>query len=181
MKLITLLTTLITLLFSSVGYSEKVDSVDYAKEFNNLIDGMYEVESWFDGKKTHTPPFVSGRWVFYKGKIMSTIHNRIDSNNVKSSVRWGYGFFEDNTFNYSYPESINIKGTNSHSRINDIPLFSGLRKFKVKKTKNGFLMTANNATQTWEITENGMVYTDEKWGDEEIFVQRKWKRITPLN
>ena len=25
-------------------------------------------------------------------------------------------------------------------------------------------MTANNATQTWEITENGMVYTDEKWG-----------------
>ena len=92
-----------------------------------------------------------------------------------------YGFFKDNTFNYSYPESINIKGTNSHSRINDIPLFSGLRKFKVKKTKNGFLMTANNATQTWEITENGMVYTDEKWGDEEIFVQRKWKRITPLN
>ena len=57
MKLITLLTTLIiTLVFSSVGYSEKVDSVDYAKEFNNLIDGMYEVESWFDGKKTHTPP-----------------------------------------------------------------------------------------------------------------------------
>ena len=42
-------------------------------------------------------------------------------------------------------------------------------------------MTANNATQTWEISENGMVYTDEKWGDEEIFVQRKWKRITPLN
>ena len=25
---------------------------------------------------------------------MSTIHNRIDSNNVKSSVRWGYGFFK---------------------------------------------------------------------------------------
>ena len=44
---------------------------------------MYEVESWFDGKKTHTPPFVSGSLeYFYKGKIMSTIHNRIDSNNV---------------------------------------------------------------------------------------------------
>ena len=81
---------------------------------------------------------------------MSTIHNRIDSNNVKSSVRWGYGFFKDNTFNYSYLQSINIKGTNSHSRVNDIPLFSGLRKFKVKKTKNGFLMTANNATQKWD-------------------------------
>ena len=94
MKFLTLLTTLITLLFSSVVYSEKFNSVDYAKEFNNLIDGMYEVESWFDGKKTHTPPFVSGRWVFYKGKIMSTIHNRIDSNNVKSSVRWGYGFLK---------------------------------------------------------------------------------------
>ena len=180
MKFLNFLTT-ISLLFSSFGYCEKVDFIDYEKEFNHLINGMYEVESWFDGKKTHFPPFVSGRWVFYKGKIMSTIHNRIDSSNIKSSVRWGYGFFTDNTFNYSYPESINIKGTNTHSIINDIPLFSGLRKFKAKKIKNGFLMTANNATQTWEISENGMVYTDEKWGDEEIFVQRKWKRITPLN
>ena len=54
MKLITLLKILITLLISSVGYSEKVDSVDYAKEFNNLIDGMYEVESWFDGKNSYS-------------------------------------------------------------------------------------------------------------------------------
>lgn len=180
MKTLTLLTT-ISILFSSVGYCEKVDFIDFEKEFNHLIDGMYEVESWFDGNKTHFPPFVSGRWVFYKGKIMSIIHNRIDSDNIKSSIRWGYGFFKDNTFNYSYAESINIKGTNGHSRINDIPLFSGLRKFQVKKIKNGFLMKANNETQTWEITENGMQYTDEKWGDEKIFVQRKWKRITPLN
>ena len=50
MKLKILLTTSI-ILFSSFGYSRKVDSVDYLKEFNNLIDGMYEVESWFDGKK----------------------------------------------------------------------------------------------------------------------------------
>ena len=176
MKTLTLLTT-ISILFSSVGYCEKVDSIDFEKEFNHLIDGMYEVESWFDGNKTHFPPFVSGRWVFYMGKIMSIIHNRIDSDNIKSSIRWGYGFIKDNTFNYSYAESINIKGTYGHSRINDIPLFSGSRKFKVKKIKNGFLMKANNETQTWEITENGMQYTDEKWGDEKIFVQRKWKRI----
>ena len=51
MKLLTLITILITLSFSSTGYSEKIDSVDYEKEFNDLIDGMYEVESWFDGKK----------------------------------------------------------------------------------------------------------------------------------
>ena len=97
MKTLTLLTT-ISILFSSVGYCEKVDSIDFEKEFNHLIDGMYEVESWFDGNKTHFPPFVSGRWVFYKGKIMSIIHNRVDSNNIKSSIRWGHGFFKDNTF-----------------------------------------------------------------------------------
>ena len=51
MKLLTLLTTLITFLFSSVGYSEKDESIDYTKEFNKLIDGMYEVEAWFDRKK----------------------------------------------------------------------------------------------------------------------------------
>ena len=50
MKTLTLLTT-ISILFSSVGYCEKVDSIDFEKEFNHLIDGMYEVESWFDGNK----------------------------------------------------------------------------------------------------------------------------------
>ena len=43
-------------------------------------------------------------------------------------------------------------------------------------------ISAFNVYRLWvRIIESGMVYTDEKWGDEEIFVQRKWKRITPIN
>ena len=39
----------------------------------------------------------------------------------------------------------------------------------------------NISFQTLEISANRMVYTDEKWGDVEIYLQRKWKRITYLN
>ena len=39
----------------------------------------------------------------------------------------------------------------------------------------------NISIQLLEISANGMVYTDEKGGDAEIFAQRKWKIITPLS
>ena len=65
------------------------DNID--KKIYNIINGVYEVVSWFDGKKLHNYPTVSGRWTFYEGQIISIIHNRINPDNNKSSVRWGKG------------------------------------------------------------------------------------------
>ena len=38
------------------------DHID--KKILNIISGVYEVESWFDGKKLFRYPEVSGRWTF---------------------------------------------------------------------------------------------------------------------
>ena len=70
MKLLTLLKILITLLFSSVGYSEKVDSVDYAKNLTIELMECMKLSHGLMEKNTYST-IVSGRWVFYKGKIMS--------------------------------------------------------------------------------------------------------------
>ena len=61
------------------------DHID--KKIFNIINGVYEVVSWFDGKKLHKYPTVSGRWTFYEGQVISIIHNRINPGNHKSSVR----------------------------------------------------------------------------------------------
>jgi len=40
-------------------------------------------------------------------------------------------------------------------------------------------MRSESGKQTWEVTKEGMVYTDTAWGEDKVFVQRKWKRIAP--
>ena len=62
------------------------------KKIFNIINGVYEVKSWFDGKKLYKYPEVSGRWTFYEGQVISIIHNRINPENHKSS---GYIKFYD--------------------------------------------------------------------------------------
>ncbi|GIS24088.1 MAG: hypothetical protein CM15mP124_5680 [Alphaproteobacteria bacterium] len=72
---------------------------------------------------------VSGRWTFYEGQVISIIHNRINPDNYKSSVRWGKGEVKDKKFKYTYTESLNIKGNEKFSTFNTKLLFEGNEKF----------------------------------------------------
>ena len=146
----------------------------------SLLNGMYEVVSWFDGKTLHEPPTVSGRWVFYDGKIISSIHNRTNENKNKSSFKWGHGSVVDGMFRYTYTETLNVKGIDKFAKMNRNLPWSGMRTFKVTLRNNEIEMTSLNGKQTWKITKDGMVYTDPEWSDDKIFVERRWKRITPL-
>ena len=86
------------LIFSHYFFLFADDKTD--KRIFNIINGVYEVESWFDGKKLYKYPNVSGRWTFYEGQVISIIHNRINPDNYKSSVRWGKGLVKNKKFKY---------------------------------------------------------------------------------
>ena len=150
------------------------------KKIFNIINGVYEVKSWFDGKKLYKYPEVSGRWTFYEGQVISIIHNRINPENHKSSVRWGKGEVKDKKFKYTYTESLNIKGNEKFSTFNAKLLFEGMRSFDVFLNNNEIKMVSKNKNQIWIINEKGMVYNDKEWGEDKIFVERKWKRLTPI-
>ena len=170
-----LLFLLIFLQYFSLFADDKID-----KKIFNIINGVYEVESWFDGKKLHRHPMVSGRWTFYEGQVISIIHNRINPDNYKSSVRWGKGLVKDKKFKYTYTESLNIKGNEKFSTFNTKLLFEGMRIFDVFLNNNEIKMVSENKNQVWTINEKGMVYNDKEWGEDKIFVERKWKRLTPI-
>ena len=121
------------------------DHID--KKIFNIINGVYEVVSWFDGKKLHKYPTVSGRWTFYEGQVISIIHNRINPDNYKSSVRWWKGEVKDKKFKYTYTESLNIKGNEKFSTFNTKLLFEGMRNFDVFLNNNEIKMVSENKNQ----------------------------------
>ena len=55
-----------------------------------------------------------------------------------------------------------------------------MRSFDVFLNNNEIKMVSENKNQVWTINEKGMVYNDKKWGEDKIFVERKWKRLTPI-
>ena len=105
---------------------------------------------------------------------------RINPDNHKSSVRWGKGEVKDKKFKYTYTESLNIKGNEKFSTFNTKLLFEGMRSFDVDLNNNEIKMVSENKNQVWTINEKGMVYNDKEWGEDKIFVERKWKRLTPI-
>ena len=168
-------------LFICFTFSCSVIERDKDQEILSLLTGMYAIESWYDGDSLHMPPAVSGRWVFYEGKIMSSIHNRTKKNNYKSSFKWGHGTVVGEVFSYTYTETLNIKGTQNSAKMNLIKPWVGMRTFNVKIKNNELIMTSSDGKQIWTITKEGMIYSDSEWGDDKIFVKRKWKRLTSHN
>lgn len=156
--------------------NNSLDDID--QRATKLMTGMYEIESWNDGTKLNKPPTISGRWSFLHGKTMAIIHNRIDSSNQIASVGWGYGHFSDGKFKYAYPEFITVQGEDSQSTVKSGGPFEGEREYNVKFDGERMVMTSKSGKQVWEVTPNGMRYTDQEWGVNKGYAQRVWKRIS---
>ena len=140
---------------------------------------MWELVSWYDGKKLYKNPEVAGRWSFMKGEIMCIIHNRTDPKNHTSMIAWGKGSVSNGEFKYAYTEFLNLEGSEKNTvRDHSLP-WGGMRKFKVEIKGDGVIMKTQSGKQTWEITKENMIYTDTESGKDKIFAQRKWKRIAP--
>lgn len=146
-----------------------------------LMSGMYETVSWNDGTQLHKPPTIHGRWSFVDGKTMSIIHNRVDPKAMISSIGWGYGYFEDGKFRYSYPEFTTIKGDASQSTVQQGGPFEGDRVYDVRFEGETMVMTSESGKQVWEVSPKGMRYTDQEWGDRKVYAQRIWKRLSTID
>ena len=92
----------------------------------------------------------------------------------------GKGRVKDKKFRYTYTENLNIKGNEKFSTFNIKLPFEKMRNFDVFLNNNEIKMVSENKNQVWTINEKGMVYNDKEWGEDKIFVERKWKRLTPI-
>ena len=163
--------------FSNESDLEKpVEGID--RQAFELMVGMYEIVSWNDGTQVHTPPAVSGRWSFINGKTMAIIHNRIDPKDVITKVGWGYGTFDDGKFKYAYPEFVTVKGDESQSSVKAGGPFEGEREYSVRFEGERMVMTSKSGKQVWEVSPDGMRYTDQEWGVNKVYAQRIWKRVS---
>ena len=145
---------------------------------SRLMNGIYETVSWNDGTDLHEPPAISGRWSFVNGKTMCIIHNRVDPKQMTSMVGWGYGYFKDGKFSYTYPEFITIKGDTSQSTLERGGPFEGERVYDIRFKGDSMVMTSESGKQVWEVTSEGMRYTDQESGKDKVYAQRTWKRLS---
>ncbi|MEC7977714.1 MAG: hypothetical protein VX189_02195, partial [Planctomycetota bacterium] len=70
------------------------------------------------------------------------------------------------------------EGHASSSSVKTGGVFEGEREYHVEFKGERMVMTAESGKQVWEVSPSGMVYTDQEWGPENVYAQRRWKRIT---
>ncbi|MEC8553747.1 MAG: hypothetical protein VXZ82_01955 [Planctomycetota bacterium] len=177
-----LLIALIIFNLASISPAQDTDAKKGKRKLDRkaflLMSGIYETVSWNDGSDVHKPPAISGRWAFVDGKTMCIIHNRVDSKQMTSLVGWGYGYFKDGKFHYTYPEFTTIKGDASQSTLQQGGPFEGERVYDIRFEGDSMVMTSESGKQVWEVTPEGMRYTDQESGKDKVYAQRVWKRLS---
>ena len=52
-----------------------------------------------------------------------------------------------------------------------------MREYSVSLEDNKLVLTSITCKQTWELSQNSLVYRDKEWGEDKDEVIRYWKRI----
>ena len=71
---------------------------DIDQKVNNLITGMYELETWLDDDKIYEYPDVTGTLSINNGQIGFTLDNRINKNKTVKVIGWGNYILNNNEF-----------------------------------------------------------------------------------
>ena len=151
---------------------------DIDQKVNNLITGMYELETWLDEDKIYEYPDVTGTLSINNGQIGFTLDNRINKNKTVKVIGWGNYILNNNEFKYQYTEFKVLILNDSEEITNDKLPWEGYRVYDLKLQEDVLLLSANNGNQTWKLDAKNLVYTDKEWGADKKFAQRIWKRIT---
>ena len=151
---------------------------DIDQKVNNLITGMYELETWLDDDKIYEYPDVTGTLSINNGQIGFTLDNRINKNKTVKVIGWGNYILNNNEFKYQYTDFKVLILNDGEEIINDKLPWEGYRVYDLKLQEDVLLLSANNGNQTWKLDTKNLVYTDKEWGADKKFAQRIWKRIT---
>ena len=151
---------------------------DVDQKINNLLTGMYELETWLDDDKIYEYPNVSGTLSINNGKIGFTLDNRINKNKTVKVIGWGNYILNNSEFKYQYTDFKVLILNDSQEITNDKLPWEGYRVYDLKLQEDVLLLSANNGNQTWKLDAKNLVYTDKEWGTDKKFAQRIWKRIT---
>jgi len=150
---------------------------DIDKKVNNLLTGMYELETWLDGDKVYEYPDVAGTLSIANGQIGFTLDNRINKNKTIKVIGWGNYIFNKDIFKYQYNDFKLLVISDGKQITNDKLPWEGYRVYELKLQEGVLLLSANNGNQTWKLDAKTLVYTDKEWGADKKFAQRIWKRI----
>ena len=77
-----------------------------SNNFEEILEGTYDLVEWSQNNSTYNAPDVSGRIVFMHGNLSLTIHKRFDPENYFTFVGYGDYKFENGKFALKYINSL---------------------------------------------------------------------------
>ena len=104
----------------------------------------------------------------------------MNSNKSVELIGWGRYKINSKAFHIGWHDWKLLLIENNIKTVKKKSPWKGMREYSVSLKGNKLVLTSITGKQSWELNKNSLVYRDKEWGEDKIFVERKWKRLTSI-
>ena len=155
----------------------KINSSDNIIDIKNLLEGRYELVYWTENKIKYHYTEVAGVLVINNNNALITMDKNMNSNKSVELIGWGRYEINSYSFHIGWHDWKLLLIENNIKTVKKKSPWKGMREYSVSLEDNKLVLTSITGKQTWELSQNSLVYRDKEWGEDKDEVIRYWKRI----
>ena len=155
----------------------KANSSENINEIKSLLEGRYELVYWTENKIQYDYPEVAGVLVINNNTALITMDKNMNSNKSVELIGWGRYKINSRSFHIGWHDWKLLLIENNIKTVKKKSPWKGMREYSVSLEDNKLVLTSITGKQTWELSQNSLVYRDKEWGEDKDEVIRYWKRI----
>ena len=155
----------------------KAYASDNINDIKSLLEGKYELVYWTENKIQYDYPEVAGVLVINNNNALITLDKNMNSNKSVELIGWGRYEINSYSFHIGWHDWKLLLIENNIKTVKKKSPWKGMREYSVSLEDNKLVLTSITGKQTWELSQNSLVYRDKEWGEDKDEVIRYWKRI----
>ena len=155
----------------------KVNSSENIIDIKKLLEGRYELVYWTENKIQYDYPEVAGVLVINNNNALITMDKNMHSNKSVELIGWGRYKINTKSFHIGWHDWKLLLIENNIKTVKRKSPWEGMREYSVALKGNKLVLTSLTGKQSWELSQNSLVYRDKEWGEDKDEVIRYWKRV----
>ncbi len=155
----------------------KVNSSENIIDIKKLLEGRYELVYWIENKIQYDYPEVAGVLVINNNNALITMDKNMHSNKSVELIGWGRYKINTKSFHIGWHDWKLLLIENNIKTVKKKSPWEGMREYSVALKGNKLVLTSLTGKQSWELSQNSLVYRDKEWGEDKDEVIRYWKRV----
>ena len=154
-----------------------VNASDNIINIKNLLEGRYELVYWTENNIQYHYPEVAGVLVINNNNALITMDKNMNSNKSVELIGWGRYKINSSSFHIGWHDWKLLLIENNIKTLKKKSPWKGMREYSVFLKDNILILTSLTGKQTWELSQNSLIYRDKEWGEDKDEVIRYWKRV----